>query len=241
MKTTKKFGILNFVFSHFQPRCFLSNEPGVHRTTSTHTDSFQKNIVSVYPWLIPSIPAPVHNTHMHRGSCLILLVLIAVPEAHAYNIPLRIQTETSCGTTALAMVMDTWNESHSQAWWDICANRMPGGYTYLNNIQLCVHALGYKFKPIHTYYARNLKTGDIVIAHSRGYTNSSDLHMYVVECVDTNSKHIILANPWGRYDTMTFQDFDNTFTGHGLRILSKNGYRDERLISKLNNGLMGII
>jgi len=52
---------------------------------------------------------------------MIIAFLLLIQPGYAYEVPLKTQIDNSCATTSIMMVMDTWNESHSQTFWDICA------------------------------------------------------------------------------------------------------------------------
>jgi len=126
--------------------------------------------------------------------------------------------------------METWNESHTQQFWDICAKRKPGEATYFEDIYLCAWYMGYDFKLLDSYYARDLQAKDLVIYHVHGYDNSSDLHSSVIESVNVTNKTLVIANPWGSYDFYTFKEFESVYASKGIRLKSRRTSRDESFI-----------
>lgn len=172
-----------------------------------------------------------------RTSLLLILTVLVLwllcGSGSAYEVPLRVQVDNSCATTSLAMVMDTWNESRSQQFWDACAKRKPDSATYYDDLYMCAWNMGYEFRLLDSYYARDLQAKDLVIYHVLGYDNSSDLHSSVIERVNKTNKSLVIANPWGSYDFYTFKEFESVFAGKGIRIKSRRTSRDESFIAEI--------
>jgi predicted double-glycine peptidase len=151
--------------------------------------------------------------------CLIFVMSIfflafLMANANAYNIPLRIQTDTSCGTTALAMALQARGEYHTQQFYDECAGRKQDERTKGYQIQKCARYLGYKYDNRLFINQKKLKSGDIVLYHVFGYDNDSDLHYSVIDSIEGDT--IILANPWGQYDYYSTDAFKAVFTNQAL-------------------------
>ena len=151
--------------------------------------------------------------------CLIFVLSLfflafLMANANAYNIPLRVQTDTSCGTTALAMALQAKGEYHTQQFYDECAGRKQDEGTKGYQIQKCARTLGFKFDNRLFINQRYLKSGDIVLYHGYGYGNESDLHYSVIDSIDGDA--IVLANPWGQYDYYSTDAFKAVFTNQAL-------------------------
>jgi len=130
--------------------------------------------------------------------------------------------------------METWNESHTQQFWDICAKRAMNGPTYYDDMYMCIYNVGYNFKLLDSYYARDLQLKDIVIYHAFGYDNNTDLHSSVIESVNLTNKTLVIANPWGSYDFYTFREFESVYAGKGIRIKSHRTSYDRSFITDIN-------
>ena len=131
------------------------------------------------------------------------------------NIPLRTQIGNSCGTTSLAMYMDWIGKNYyPQEYYDKCANRQHGEETYLRQIQKCALKWGVKLKEKSNYKIEKLKTGDMVIFHKLRWSNTSDLHISIVDSIEDDT--IRIADTWGYYDTHNIEEFKIKYTGYAL-------------------------
>ena len=134
------------------------------------------------------------------------------------NIPLRKQINNSCATTSFAMLIDYLNMPYrSQEYYDKCANRQKNKGTKLEQLKMCGNKLGVRTILNLDYDIIKLKTGDIVVYHSKGYNNNSDLHGSVVDIIDNET--IRLANPWNSYDEYTINEFKEIYTKEVLILL----------------------